>query len=107
MNDLTAYIDRGEWIVLYDENEQGHVLNFVYSLLKWLERDSADEVQFTVEGIIWYRDKVEVGRFPFSRNMPQPIPSFSQMFQLVIERDATIRQYVVSAPSYQLTLPVP
>lgn len=92
MSALKIYVDQAEWLKYYAFDEQGHLLSFIYSLLKWLDRDHADALELTRTEFTWYRDKVIVGRFPIT--IPEPTPTFKEFLLLVLSRDDYIKKFI-------------
>ncbi|MBI1277688.1 MAG: hypothetical protein GC179_06135 [Anaerolineaceae bacterium] len=93
MTNLDQYYRSGKWLSLFHEAEQGEVLNFWYSMFKWLERDNADELLLLPNEFIWNKNGNVVGRFPI--RVTEPNPSFHNQLLLILNRDAIIQEHLI------------
>jgi hypothetical protein len=91
METLTQYIRSGRWLELYKLDERDHVLFFFYSLFRWLERDTADYLEFTNHRFAWKSEGNSVGDIEFK---VQPSPSFLETLLLILGRDNFISQRI-------------
>ena len=92
MSAITDYIDGGSWINHFDESERVHLLGFFYNLFKWLDRDKADALRLISNEFIWSREGNIVGRFLIT--VPEPIPSFQEMLNRILECDDVIKKHL-------------
>lgn len=101
MSAITAYIDGGSWVSHFDESEKGHALSFLYNLLKWLDRDNADELRLTSNKFVWSREGNVIGSFPITT--PEPTPSFQEVLIKILERDVEIQKHLYLVSTHELT----
>lgn len=101
MSALSTYIDQGSWLNHFDEKEKGHVLSFLYNMLKWLERDKADELRLMPKEFVWSKQGEIVGRFPITT--PEPTPSFHEMLLRILAHDREVQKHLQVASDDKLT----
>ncbi|MBN8620644.1 MAG: hypothetical protein J0L63_17150 [Anaerolineae bacterium] len=92
MDELTPYVNSALWLSLFSEQERGHVLNFWYNLLAWMQRDAADELRLMPDEFVWSKNGEVVGRF--SITVPEPKPTFIEQLLMILDRDITVQKYL-------------
>jgi hypothetical protein len=91
MNPINHYVDSTEWTKLFPEYDYSHALNFLYSLLGWLERDGADELSKTPHAFIWSKNNTVLGTFPL---VVESTPPFHTLLLEILKRDVVIQQFL-------------
>jgi hypothetical protein len=92
MNDLLHHLKNAQLPSQFQAIEYTNAMRFLYTALLSAVDDGADKFVIRHNGFLWFKEDVQIGKY-LGGNVPEPTPGYSAHFQIILDRDDTVRRY--------------